>query len=48
MIQWLVTNWVAVLAVVIAVDQVLIPIFPKIPFLVTLKDTLSKIKPPAA
>jgi hypothetical protein len=47
--QWLIDHWQAIAVVVLVLDQALIPIFPQVPFLVTLKNLLTGagVKPPA-
>lgn len=40
MIAWILANWMPVLVYLLAIDRALIPIFPKVPFLVSLKNML--------
>lgn len=44
LVQWFLANWVQVLVGALAIDQALIPIFPKVPFLVSLKNFLMSVK----
>lgn len=41
---WLVANWQAVLVAVLAIDQALIPIFPKVTLFESVANFLSKAK----
>lgn len=49
-VLWLQSNWVSVLLSIVAIDQVLIGVFPKVPFFGSLKDILLALvgKSPAA
>lgn len=50
MIAWLQANWSQLLVAIVAIDAALIPLFPKVPIFVTIKNVLSNFfaKPPAS
>jgi len=50
MIAWLQANWQSLVVAVLAIDAALIPLFPKVGLLVSIKNFLSNFgpKPPAA
>lgn len=39
--QWLFANWSQILLCALAIDQALIPLFPKVPLFVTIKTYLT-------
>lgn len=43
--SWLSQNWQAVVVAILAIDAALIPIFPQVGFLVTIKNFLSGVAP---
>ncbi len=50
---WIMTNWVQVLVLVLAIDQALIPIFPQVAIFASFAETLKALisgrtPPPAA
>lgn len=45
--QWLVANWQALVVAILAIDAALIPLFPKVGILVTIKNLLAGSAPKA-
>lgn len=45
MLAWISANWQSVVLALLAIDAALIPIFPKVGFLGTLKNLLSAAAP---
>lgn len=47
--QWIIDNWQSLLVALIAVDQILLGIFPQVPIFGSIKNILSGFvsKPPA-
>lgn len=41
--QWLMANWQTLLLALLAIDAALIPLFPKVQILVSIKNALSGI-----